>query len=225
MTYHDLDQGTVAPGPPEDPNASTSSVADKAAEARGKAGEVAQTAQSAAGDVAAVAKDQARAVTHEAKDQVRQLIDTTGRQVSEQAEERTQQVSQQLGTLADQLQALAEGRPDEAGPVAEWSREIHVRVRQLSNRLEHGGVQGVARDLSTFARRRPLVFLAACMTAGIMVGRLVKDVAGADGSGGSSPQVTSRGQLPMGGMDDALPPPGARDPLGDPEIVGTQALP
>jgi hypothetical protein len=25
-------------------------------------------------------------------------------------------------------------------------------------------------------------------------------------------------------MDDALPPPGARDPLGDPEIVGTQAL-
>jgi hypothetical protein len=86
--------------------------------AKEKATEVAQTAQSAAGDVATTAKQQAQAFTDEAKYHARQLFGTTRQQLSEQAEQRTQEASKGLHRLADQMQALGEGRPQDAGPAS-----------------------------------------------------------------------------------------------------------
>ena len=124
------------------------------------------------------------------------------------------------------MQALEDGRPQDAGPVAEWTGEIQQRVRQWSDRLESGGVDGVLRDLSSFARRRPLVFLGACMAAGVVVGRLVKDAAGADASTGNGSASLSRSnQLPLGGTDDALPPPVTAGPIADPMAAGAEAMP
>jgi hypothetical protein len=176
--------------------------------AKDKATEVAQTAQSAAGDVATTAKEQAQAFTDEARYQARQLLGTTRQQLSEQAEQRTQEASKGLRRLADQVQALGEGRPQDAGQVGDWARQLQGRLRQWATRLDSGGVDGAARDLSSFARRRPLVFLGGCLVAGVVVGRLVKDVAGADGAGQTgSPQRTSGMALGDGRRDVALPPP------------------
>jgi hypothetical protein len=189
--------------------------------AKEKATEVAQTAQSAAGDVATTAKQQAQAFTDEAKYHARQLFGTTRQQLSEQAEQRTQEASKGLHRLADQVQALGEGRPQDAGPVGDWARQLQTRLRQWATRLDSGGVDGAARDLSSFARRRPLVFLGGCMAAGVVVGRLVKDVAGVEGQTAGSEQRTSRPGLTDGRREVALPPPDGPSLIEQPASMGS----
>ena len=195
-------------------------VDDKKEMAKDMATEVAQTAQSAAGDVATTAKEQAQAFTDEARHQARQLYGTTRQQLSEQAEQKAQEASKGLHRLADQVQALGEGRPQDAGQVGDWARQLQTRLRQWATRLDSGGVDGAARDLSRFARRRPLVFLGGCMVAGVVVGRLVKDVAGADGQTGWE-QPAGRAGLDDGRRDVALPPPDGPSPVEQPASVGT----
>lgn len=235
MTYHDLNEGTIEATTSEEPSSSTasSSLGEKGSEAKEKASEIVGQAQSAAGEVASTAKDQARVLTQEAKDQARELMTTTRQQLAEQAEQRAQHASRGLRSIADQIQALKDGRPQDAGAVAEWTGEIQQRVRHWSDRLESGGVDGVLRDLSSLARRRPLVFLGACMAAGVVVGRLVKDAAGADassgngaGSSGNGAGLRSRSNpLPLGGMDDALPPPVTVGPIEGSMVTGAEEMP
>ena len=227
MTYHDLNEGTIEATTSETrsgPEAS-GSLGEKGSEVKEKASEIVGQAQSAAGEVASIAKDQARVLTEEAKYQARELMTTTRRQLSEQAEQRAQHASRGLRSIADQMRALNDGRPQDAGTVAQWTGEIQQRVRQWSDRLESGGVDGVLRDLSSFARRRPLVFLGACMAAGVVVGRLVKDAAGADASAGNgSASLRRSNQLPPGGMDDASPPPVTVGPTEEPLAAGAAAM-
>jgi vacuolar-type H+-ATPase subunit H len=228
MTYHDLNaEPTEVTTSETRPSPSTSSsLSEKGSEAKEKASDIVGQAQSAAGEVASTAKDQARVLTEEAKYQARELMTTTRQQLSEQAEQRAQHASRGLRSFADQLQALSDGRPQDAGTVAEWTGEIQQRVRRWSTRLESGGVDGVLRDLSSFARRRPVMFLGACMAAGVVVGRLVKDAAGADassGNGSASPSMST--QLPPGGMKDALPPPVTAGSIEDPMAAGAEAMP
>jgi flagellar biosynthesis chaperone FliJ len=226
MTYQDLNAETIEATAPETRPAPpmSSSVSEKGSEAKDKASEVVGQAQSAVAEVASTAKDQARVLTEEAKHQARELMTTTRQQLSEQAEERAQHASRGLRSIADQMQALNEGRPQDAGTIAQWTGEIQERVRRWSDRLESGGVDGVLRDLSSFARRRPLVFLGACMAAGVVVGRLVKDAVGADASGNGAGSISRSTRLPLGGMDDRLPPPvtvGSSEPLA----TGREAMP
>jgi len=226
MTYQDLNAETIEATAPETRPSPpmSSSGSEKVSEAKEKASEVVGQAQSAVGEVASTAKDQARVLTEEARHQARELMTTTRQQLAEQAEERAQHASRGLRSIADQMQALNEGRPQDAGTVAQWTGEIQERFRRWSDRLESGGVDGALRDLSSFARRRPLVFLGACMAAGVVVGRLVKDATGADASGNGAGSISRSTQLPPGGVDDMLPPPvtvGSIEPLA----TGGEAMP
>jgi hypothetical protein len=229
MTYQDLNEGTIGGTTSAEPSASSvsSSLGEKGGEAKEKASEIVAQAQSAVGEVAGTAKDQARVLTAEAKYQARELMTATRQQLSEEAEQRAQRASRGLRSIADQMQALKDGRPQDAGPVAEWTGEIQQRVRQWSERLESGGVDGVLRDLSSLARRRPLVFLGACMAAGVIVGRLVKDAAGADAasSGNGAASLSRSNQQPLGGTDNALPRPASVSPIEDPGAAGAGAMP
>ena len=222
-------QAGVSSAAPEVPGeADTGSGAAKGAEAVEKAREVAQTAQRAAGEVASTAAGEARAFVDDARSQAQELMSTTRSELSAQAEQRTQHAAQGLRTLSDQLQALAEGRPDEAGPVGSWTREAQLRLQQWSGRLERGGVEGLLRDLSTLARRRPGVFLVGCVAAGVVVGRVVKDVAGADRPAPSSAPSNGDESAPVAPSrptTGVLPPPGEVSPLTEPVGVSVQATP
>ena len=79
-----------------------------------------------------------------------------------------------MRTLSDQVSALAEGRPDDAGPLAGYLDDAQVRVSSIADRLEQGGPQGLLDDVTAFARRRPIVFLAAAGAAGFLAGRLAR---------------------------------------------------
>lgn len=163
--------GSIPDDTEPDVGSGPAEVADRATAA---AGDVAATATSGARDVAGEAATQARVVAGEAKRQVGNVIDQTRVELSKQADERTRQAAGGLRTLSDQVSALAAGRPDEAGPLAGYLEDAQSRVSTIADRLEQGGPQGLLDDVTDFARRRPIVFLAAAGAAGFVVGRLAR---------------------------------------------------
>ena len=72
------------------------------------------------------------------------------------------------------MQALASGRPEEAGPLRDYAAQLGERVWRAAEQLRTDGADGVVRDVQSFARRRPGAFLTGAAAAGFLVGRLVK---------------------------------------------------
>jgi hypothetical protein len=166
----------TAPSPAQAPTGSESaSTPAKVADAASSgAAEAASTARDGAKEVAGEAVTQVKAVAGEARQQVSSLVEQTRGELSKQADERTKQAASGLRTLADQVDALANGRPDESGPLAGLLGEAHGRVSTFAERLESGGPSQLVDDVSNFARRRPIMFLAATVGAGFVVGRLAR---------------------------------------------------
>jgi hypothetical protein len=165
----------VPPGsetPPEVTGTSPSTAGEPAGTERVK--QATSEAKEQTKQVASEAATQAKQVTADAKDQARQLFDRTQSELRGQAEEGTRRASQGLRTVGQQLQALREGRTDEAGPVAQYAEQAQQKLSQFADRLEGGGAQGVLDDISSFARRKPGVFLLACAAGGFFAGRLVR---------------------------------------------------
>jgi hypothetical protein len=145
-------------------------------QAREKVAATTDAVRSAAGDVATEAGNQARAVLDQARGHATDLFETSRQELTTQAQVQTDRAAPGLKTRAQQVQALAEGRPHDAGQVADWLRDGQQRLSAFARRLDEHGPQGLLDDASRLARRRPLVFLGACVGAGFAVGRIVKDV-------------------------------------------------
>jgi hypothetical protein len=160
-----------------------------------KAKNVTSHASEQAKQVAGEAKDQVREVAVDAKEHAADLLDQTRTQARQQAEETTKHLASGLHSLSNQIAALREGRVQEAGPVAQYADQARRRIEDLASRLDRGGLDGVASDLSRFARRRPGLFLVSCAGAGFALARLVR--------AGASSNASSDGN----GSDRSLPPP------------------
>jgi vacuolar-type H+-ATPase subunit H len=154
------------------------SVPERAKDVTNEAGE---QAKQVAGD----AKEQIREVAADAKEHASDLLDQTRAQARQQADETTKHVASGLHSLSNQIDALGQGRTQEAGSVARYADQARRRLDDLAGRLERGGVDGVAADLSRFARRRPGLFLVSCAGAGFALARLVRAGASGDGNGTS----------------------------------------
>jgi hypothetical protein len=185
-------------------------------------GKVAETARSAAGEVAGEAGNQALAVLDQAKSQATDLVGTTKAELKEQAQVQTQRAASGLSSLADQMQALAQGRPQDAGRLTEWASVGQHRLSTLSSRLDEQGLDGVLHDISGFARRRPMAFLAGCLATGFLLGRLIKDAAaaGSNSSAGATLPAPSGTQPAMSGPDSRLSGP----QLGAPNAFEADAV-
>ncbi len=175
-----------------------------ASTAADKGKEVAGTAAEQAQQVVGTARDQAAQVASEASAQVSKVVNDAKGHLHEQARTQTEQVGNVLDRLAGQLRAVSEGRADEGGPVADVVRQAAQRVEKVTERVYEGGFDGVVSDVQRFARRRPGMFLAGAVTAGVAVGRLMRagrDSGALKASGGSptGPDQTSSPQLPAAG--------------------------
>jgi hypothetical protein len=148
----------------------TNTVAEAAAPAK----EVAHEAASQAKAVATEAKEQVREVASDVKAQAEELVHRTQDGLRNEAQSRTQQAADSLRTLGSQMEALRNGDTDRAGPVLRYVDEAQRRVSTLADRLQQRGFQGLVDDVSSFARRRPGLFLAACAGTGFVVTRLVR---------------------------------------------------
>jgi hypothetical protein len=194
------------------PSEPSGSNAEQAKEVAGAAAQEASRVVSGVGDgtrqVAGEAASQASAVVGEATAQLRSLVGQTKDELGAQLSSRGAQAAGGLRSLSGQLQALADGRPGDAGPLAGYVGEARHRVEGFARRLDEGGPQGVVDDVTGFARRRPGVFLAGAAVVGFVVGRAVRAGAAASKEGlvdtGTSTPSTPYTSSPVGG---ALPPP------------------
>jgi hypothetical protein len=122
--------------------------------------EVASTAVAGAQQVAGEAKREIADVARTATEEIRGLVGQVSGELRTQATSQTDRLAEGLRTLSTQLQGAASGQPLEAGPVKDLARQAGTTFEQLSSRLQSGGVDGVVQDVSTFARRKPGLFLA-----------------------------------------------------------------
>jgi len=136
--------------------------------------------------VARTARHEAGNVVGEARGQVRRLA-------SEAREKAGVRVRDQHGRMVEQLRAYADELGDMAGdgasPVRAAAGDLAARGRQVADYLADRGPEGLLSEVQSFARRRPLAFLAGALAAGFLAGRLGKNIykAQADSDTGTDP--------------------------------------
>ena len=172
-----------------------------------RAREIALDAGGSASELAGSVREQASEVGHEVLVQSRQVIDDARDKLKEQADMQSRQAVSALRDWSERGRALAEGRPQDAGPLADYARELSGRVSFTADRFEQRGFDGVVEDVKSFARRRPGIFLVGAGLAGFAVGRLLRGAATAPGSTrspygsvGTTPRVSGELAAPPVGM-------------------------
>ena len=166
---------------------------------------VAQSAVDSGKEVVHEAAAQVSVVANAAKDQLGTVLGQVKGEFRSQIDARGQQAAEGMRTLSTQMSSLAEGRPQEAGRVGELLVEAQQRVQSYADTLQQRGPQGIAEDLTTFARRRPGLFLLAATAGGFAVGRFVRGGAAANRqqAGQRESALGSTPQLPVAGRDPA----------------------
>lgn len=171
-----------------------------------QASQLGDTAREQAGELASSARAHTADVVSTARDEGMVLVDRARHAVDEEARQRTDEVARSVRRFGDGLNALAEGRPEEAGAVSGYARDAAQRVDQLAHRLETRGYDGVVQDVSSFARRRPGVFLLSAGALGFVVGRIIRS-----GGASSSSSSTSTSSPSLSGAPQASSAPGRQD--------------
>lgn len=210
--------GTDAGGVKEQGKQVAGAAAEQGKEVAGTAAqqgkEVASTAAAGAQQVAGEAARELKDVARTATEEVRGLVGQVGGELQTQASTQTDRLAEGLRTLSGQLQKAASGEPLEAGPIRDLASQAGSTFDQLSTRLSEGGVDGLVQDVSSFARRKPGLFLAGAATAGFFAGRILRGAQTAakdqETSGTGSIGGMSR---PSSTMPAVSPPPLASPPV------------
>jgi hypothetical protein len=121
-------------------------------------------------------KTQAKKVASGAREQALDLAHQTRGHVEELVEERKDQAADRLDSLAGALReaghSLDQDRPAHA--VAPYTDIAAAQVERLSRYVRENDLRRFVRDVETFARRRPEVFLGGTLVAGLMLARFFK---------------------------------------------------
>jgi hypothetical protein len=218
------------------PHGGGGSSVSKADASRDQGREVADHASEQAQQVADTARTEAGNVVDEARQQVSVVTDEAQRQLRGQAHEQTQRLGGALGGLGDRLQALADGRPEEAGPIGEYAETIAAQTRDIAGRIEDLGFDGVLNEVQRFARRRPGAFLIGAAVAGFASARLGRGAKEADSGRGpdgragaapvANPPATRQAAAPVPAERPVGPPTAVTPPAGTtPPAAGTTPPP
>jgi uncharacterized membrane-anchored protein YhcB (DUF1043 family) len=144
-----------------------------ASTARAQGQGTAATAADEGRHLGGVAAEEAQSVAGDVRQQARSLLDDTRQQVSEQSAVQRDRLVELLRTLSHDLREMvnhAEGS-SLAGQLVEQGAD---RTERLSTSLEGREPADLVDDVRAFARRRPGVFLAGALLAGVAAGRFAR---------------------------------------------------
>lgn len=127
-------------------------------------------------EFADVGVSEASRLGDEVKSQTSHLVSEAGSQARDRAETQLGRVAGMLGQAGDELRRMAEGASSSDSYVAVLARDGADAARRISTRLERDGLDGAARDVKQFARRRPLMYLAGAVAAGVAIGRMTRNI-------------------------------------------------
>jgi hypothetical protein len=139
--------------------------------------------------VADVAREQASGVAVEAGRQGRDLLQQAQGQLEEQAAQGQQRLANQLLSLSDELRSMADASA-QSGMAASLASQAASRVRNAGQWLDDRRPGQVADEMQSFARRRPAVFLALAVGAGLVAGRLTRGLKDANSDNSAAPAAT-----------------------------------
>lgn len=181
-----------------------------------KAAEVKDTATEKATEVKDTATAGAAAVAQEAKTKAMDVFGQTKQQLTQEANTQGQRLASSLQDVSRQLSTMAQG--GEAGPVQDLASQAADALGSFANRLQGGGTDGLLRDLSGLARRKPGAFLLGAGVAGFVVTRLVRN--GAMNSSTPSPKPLPGGPSPssVSGSASSVPQPSPAVPPDTPNL-------
>lgn len=145
--------------------------------ARQEGQQVKDTARDAASNVADTAATRGQEMRGQARQHARSIAGDAQRQLRGHAQQETQRAGDALGTAGDQLRALAEGRVDEAGALGGYVEAAADAISSWADSIQDRGFEGLLDDLRSFGRRRPGMFLAGALAAGIVAGRFGRNAA------------------------------------------------
>ena len=160
--------------------------------AKEQAGQVGQTAAQAGGQVAQTTKEQAANVVGEAKQQARDLVGEARTQVGSQAGQQKGRAVEGLRSLAGELDGMVE-QGGQSGIAAEVARQVASRAHGLADHLDRHEPAELLDQVRSYARRRPVAFLAGAAVLGVLAGRMTRNLASSDDSG---PAALPRGSGP-----------------------------
>ena len=157
--------------------------------------------------VADVAREQASGVAVEAGRQGRDLLHQAQGQLEEQAAQGQQRLANQLLSLSDELRSMADASA-QGGMAASLASQAASRARHAGQWLDDRKPSQVADEMQSFARRRPAVFLALAVGAGLVAGRLTRGLKDANSDNSAAPAATQRlgGQWAQPSAMDSYPP-------------------
>ena len=180
------DETRPVPAGPARDDPGSASAGDRAREAattgREQAQEVASTATDQARSVASTAGSEAREVASTATDQARRLATDARDELRNQASGQVDRIAGGLDDLGRQLRSMSE--QGEPGPVADLARQAAERTQQVASRLRDGGLDDAMAQIRSVGRNRPGLFLLGAFGAGLVAGRVARNMA-QDASGGS----------------------------------------
>lgn len=157
------------------------------------------------------ARDEAQRVAEEAKRQGQELYDEAVDRARNEARQQTSRAADGLRAFSHDLRSMAE-ESDTQTSVDRWARRGAGELDSFADRLDDRGIDGIVDDVSRFARRNPGTFLAAALGAGMVAGRVIRNVAAEDGHrrprsnqydhggrGDRTSRVGSEDRVPTGG--------------------------
>jgi len=149
---------------------------------REQAANVGQGAAQAGGRVAQTAVEQGKEVARETGAQARNLVNEATSELSHQASMQQKRAAEGLRSLGSELRSMA-GRSEQSGLASELVGQAAGKAHQVADWLEQRQPGQVVEEVRAFARRRPGAFLAGALVAGVLVGRLTRNLAASSGSG------------------------------------------
>ena len=202
--------------------------------AREQAGDLAASAKASAGDVAATAKDAATQVAGEARRQAKDLLHESRSELVEQAGLQQQRVAAGLRSLGEELGGMARSS-EQPGIAADLVSQAAGRADAVASWLDARDPGSLLSEVKDFARRSPGTFIGLAALAGVVAGRLTKNLAAAAKETGpsdsatrpSTPSADAPSAAAAGPADDAdvelapagvplVPSPSAGPNVGDP---------
>jgi hypothetical protein len=156
------------------PQPTTDSTSDSTTDvAKEQGGDVARNAADAGRQVADSAQEQASNVASEASRQAQDLLAQARAQLEEQTAAQQQRLAHGIRSLGAELGSMAE-RSDQPGTASELVRQASQRATEVAGWLDERDPGSLLREVKSFARRRPGVFLAIAAGAGLAAGRLTR---------------------------------------------------
>ncbi|MER5335000.1 hypothetical protein [Micromonospora sp. NPDC002717] len=172
-------------------------------QARQQASRVGHHAAQAGGQVAHAAAEQGGQVVSEARRQARNLTGEAGTQLRDQAQAQQRRAADGLRGIGRELGSMAE-RSEDSGMAAQMVRRAADAAQQAAGWLDEREPGAVVDEVRSYARRHPGTFLAGAAVAGVLVGRLTRN-------------LTASGDGARGAGQPSTPMPGAEPGTGGPQ--------